>query len=207
MKRRLLLGLLIACGLGLSGCASAPIHHYTLMAPVQTSGIPINPPVNFLLDVLPVAMPAQIDRQALVIRQGENGIAILDGERWTAPFSEEFRDALSDSLTRSLGTQDIAGLASAKGKRVLRIKLQVRRMDAWLGQQVQLEVTWMLRFASDETARPLTCHAQFAIAAPGSYSELVGAQQRAIMRLVAEIAADARNFENSPPTSCAATLP
>lgn len=196
--------LLAALGFGLTGCASSPVHYYTLMAPAMTNSAPTKPPVAFRLDILPIGLPAQIDRQTLVVRQGENGIAILDSERWTAPFADEFRDALSDSLSRHLGTQDVAGLPRAKGDRVLRVKLQVRRLDAWLGQRVQLEADWMLGFTSDPENRPLTCHAQFDIAAPGSYSELVGAQQRAMALLAATIAADARSFANSAQTPCIA---
>jgi uncharacterized protein len=202
MNRFLPWGLLTACGLCLTGCASSPVHYYTLMAPAVTSSAPINSPVAFRLDVLPVGMPALIDRQALVIRQGENSVAILDRERWTVPFTDEFRDALSGNLTRDLGTQDIAGLPRTKGNRVLRVKLQVRRLDAWLGQQVQLEADWTLAFGGDSTNQPLTCHAQFDIAAPGSYSQLVGAQQQAIARLAATIAADARSFADSPRATC-----
>jgi uncharacterized protein len=194
MKHFLTWVLLTACGLGLSGCTSAPVHHYTLMTPAAATGAPTKPAVAFRLDVLPVGMPAQIDRQTLVVRQGENGIAILDSERWTAPFGDEFRDALSDGLTRNLGTQDVAGLPRAADGRILRVKVQVRRLDAWLGQRVQLEADWTLRFAGESPGSLLTCHAQFDIAAPGSYPELVGAQQRAIALLAVEIAANARKF-------------
>jgi len=204
MKRFLPLGLLTACMLGLTGCASAPIHYYTLMAPILESSAATKPPATFLLDIQPVSISAQIDRQNLVVRQGENGIAILEGERWSAPFADELRDALADHLTRSLGTQDVAGLARAKGSRILRMKLQIRRLDAWLGQRVQLEADWTLSFVGDTTNNPLTCHAQFAIAAPGSYSQLVSAQQRAITLLAAAIAADARSFADSPHTLCVA---
>lgn len=202
MNRFLPWGLLTACGLGLTACASSPVHYYTLMAPALASGASTKPPLAFRLDVLPVGMPAAIDRQTLVVRQGENGIAILDGERWTAPFADEFRDALSDDLTRRLGTQDVAGLPRAKGDRVLRVKLQVRRLDAWLGQRVQLEADWTLGFVSDSANKPLTCHAQFDIAAPGSYPELVGAQQRAIALLAAAITEDTRRLADSPSTPC-----
>ncbi|MBS1158111.1 MAG: hypothetical protein H6R15_530 [Proteobacteria bacterium] len=204
MKRFLPWWVLTACGLGLSGCASSPVHYYTLMAPVQEIKAPTKPPLGFRLDILPVSLPTQVDRQTLVVRQGENGIVILDSERWTTTFADEFRDALSDSLTRSLGTQDVAGLPRAKGDRVLRVKLQVRRLDAWLGQRVQLETEWTLAFVNDATNKPLTCHAQFDIAAPGSYPQLVGAQQRAIALLAAGIAADARRYAESPGTPCVA---
>jgi len=204
MIRFLPRGLLTGCVLGLTACASSPVHYYTLMAPVLEASVPTKPPVAFLIDVLPVSIPAQIDRQTLVVRQGENGIAILDGERWTISFSDEFRDALSDNLTRSLGTRDISGFPPHKEKRILRVKLQVRRLDAWLGQQVQLDADWTLGFVGDATNNPRTCHAQFDIAAPGGYPQLVGAQQRSIMLLAAAIAADARGFADSPGAACIA---
>lgn len=192
MNRLVKLGL-TALVLGLSACTSTPVHYYTLLAP---AGAPKTDEqaVDFLIEVLPVGIPAQLDQPQLVVRQGKSGLAVLENERWAAPLSDELRHALSTALTHHLQTQDIAGLAKPTGKSVLRIKLQIRRFDSWPGQKVGLEAGWSLGFADDANNARMVCGAQLEELAPGGYSELVRAQQRAIDALATKIAQDARNW-------------
>jgi len=183
---------MVALAFGLGGCASAPVHYYTLLAPpakVATA----EQPAGFLIEVLPVGVPAQLDQPQLVVRDGGSRVAVLDGERWAGTLGEELRSALSAALTQRLGTQDIAGLARPAGKPVLRIKLQVRRLDTWPGERAQLQADWSLGFA-DVTGSRWVCGGTFDEAAPGGYAELVQAQQRMVAALAARIATDAREW-------------
>lgn len=200
MKSRICLGLL---ALGLTACstASAPVHYYTLLAPPAASPR-AEPAVSFLIEVLPVGIPEQLDQSQLVVRQSDSAIAVLDGERWAGTLSDELRNALSAELISRLGTQDIAGLVKPANKSVLRIALQIRRLDAWPGQKVQLDADWSLDFARPaENSRQL-CHARFEEAAPGGYPELVQAEQRIIAALATRIAAEARNWTVSRQAAC-----
>ncbi|MGB3461073.1 MAG: ABC-type transport auxiliary lipoprotein family protein, partial [Rhodanobacter lindaniclasticus] len=71
----------------LAACASAPLHYYTLLpgsaAPVAESATAIP------FEVLTVNVPAQVDRPQLVVRQGGQSVALLEGERWIAPLADE----------------------------------------------------------------------------------------------------------------------
>lgn len=194
--------LLAASCLALSACVSPPVQYYTLAAPDAVRSV--EPPVDFALDLLPVDMPAAIDRQSLVVRLGENELRIVDGQRWATPFSEEFQAAMSAALSRHLGTGDIGGYGSAGGRRVLRVKLQLRRLDAVFDRQVRLEADWSLRFANDASAPPRRCSARFELAAAGGYPQLVAAQQQALKLLAGLIAADARRFAAAPSGRCPA---
>jgi uncharacterized lipoprotein YmbA len=93
---------------GLSGCASTPIHYHTLASPSLVMS-PHLPPVPFLIDVMAVGVPVQIDQPQWVVRLGTNSVGVLEGERWGAPLSDELRSALSAELTQRLNTQDISG--------------------------------------------------------------------------------------------------
>lgn len=53
---------------------------------------------------------------------------------WLFGLCDEIRSALSAELTQRLNTQDISGLAQPPDKPVLRIKVQVRRLDNWPGR-------------------------------------------------------------------------
>ncbi|APA88592.1 PqiC family protein [Paraburkholderia sprentiae WSM5005] len=191
----------LTVALALSACASTPVHYHTLVSPAAQPAS-AQPAAPFAIDVLPVGVPAELDQQAMVVRQGDSGVAVLDGERWVAPLGDELRAALSAQLVRRLGTQDVAGLARPINQPVVGIRLQIRRLDAWPGHAVQLEADWSLGFAQDPNGARLTCHTQLQEAAPGGYADLVRAQQLAIASLAGRIAEDARGWAQSRQHGC-----
>lgn len=192
---------LLAVALTLAGCASAPVHYHTLStaaaARADVQGAP------FAIDVLPVGIPAQLDQQQLVVRQGVSSLVVQDGERWSGPYADEIRNALAAQLAARLSTQDVSGLGlgSVAGQPLLRIQVQVRRFDAWVGEKVSLEATWRLHFADVDARTRLVCTSRFEVAAPGGYPEVVQAQQLVLGRLAEEIAARARAW-NGAQTAC-----
>lgn len=200
---------LITLTLALASCTSAPVHYHTLLAPVGQTTTP-EKPVHFLIDVLPVGVPAQLDQPQLIVRRGDSSIALLENERWTGPLSDELRSALSAELTQRLATQDVAGLVQPTGTPVLRIKLQVRRFDAWPGKHTRLEADWSMGFSSQADAR-LVCSGHFEESASAGYSEMVRAQQRMVASLAADITRNAREWtrphlrgsaQNDPGSQC-----
>jgi|LNAP01.1.fsa_nt_gb uncharacterized lipoprotein YmbA len=195
----------LALALGLGACASAPVQYYTLSAP-SAYATTAEQPAAFLIDVLPVGVPAPLDQPQWVVRQGDSGIAVLDDQRWAGPLGDELRSALSVELTHRLDTQDIAGLARPAGKSTLRIKLQVRRFDAWPGQRVQLGADWSLGFADEADSAQLVCGGLFEQAAAGGSPELARAQQRMVAALAARIATDARRLSSSRGALCSGGL-
>src|SRR5699024_6740000 len=89
---------------------------------------------------------------------------------------------------------DIAGLTGSARAPVVRVKLQVRRFDAWLGAKVHLDADWNLSVVGKGKEGGLTCGGQFSLSAPGGYVELAQAQQHAISLLAERIAVDARKI-------------
>ncbi|MEQ4618142.1 MAG: PqiC family protein [Corticimicrobacter sp.] len=195
----------LAAAAVMAGCSSAPVHYYTLLPP-ESPAPAGQAAVPFLIEVLPVGVPAQLDQQSMVVRQGDSGVAVLDTERWSGPLSDEMRTALSSGLSQRLGVPDIAGLARPGGQPLLRIKVQVRRLDAWPGREAQMEAGWSMGQADDQAGSRLVCQGRFRVAAPGSYAELVQAQQRLVADLADRIAQDARLWMASR-TGCGPALP
>jgi uncharacterized lipoprotein YmbA len=200
---RLIFPGLTAFSLVLGACASPPVHYHTLL-PVLENTSSAQASSGFLIDVLAVGIPAHLDQPQLVVRQGLTAIAVLDGERWAGPLDEELRNALSAELASRLKTRDVAGLATPAHKSVLRLKVQIRRLDAWLDHKVRLDADWALRFTAEGTNAPLSlvCSGQFEEPVPGGYPELVLGQQRLIAALAERIATDARNRERSRTADC-----
>lgn len=199
------IGMLALAG-GLLGCqAAAPVRFHTLASPMAAPAAAAAPasPAAFLIDVLPVGIPAQLDAAQLLVRQGDSGVVALEGERWIGPFADEARGALSAQLAQRLATTDVAGLAPPKGQPVLRIKVQIRRLDAWPGQQVRLDADWSLGFAHEPNGARLVCSTRHAVPAGPDYPQVVQAQQRALADLAAQIADTAGQWEISRAAPCA----
>lgn len=192
---------LLAAMFCLTGCTSQTVHYYTLRGP---SAAPLRSevPAAFLIDVMPVSIPAELDQPQLVIREGEAILTPLDTERWASPLEEEIRGTLSAELTKQLGTQDVAGLSRPATKPLIRIKVQIRQFDIWPGQRVQLHAGWSLIPAAETGKAALTCFGQFDADAPGDYLHMVLAQRRAVLAMANRIAADARNRARSEKAAC-----
>lgn len=186
----------VASTLALAACASTSIHYHTLLPPV-THDAAASSPAPFVINVLPVDVPAQLDQSSLVVRQGQSGIAVLDGERWASPFGDEVRGALSSALVTLLNTQDVAGFPVQSNQPQLRVKVHIRRFDAWPGRQVQLVADWELGVASNMQGTRVIHTGCFDETASGDYAAMTSAYQRAVMDLAARIAADARAVASS----------
>ena len=209
----------LGAAIALAACASAPVHYYTLVAPDDPGRVPAGTdPAAIRFELLSFGVPADVDQPQLVVREGSERVALLDGERWIAPLSDEVHGALAADLARALPGQDVSTLG-AGGKPVLRIKLDLRRFESVPGAYALIEAAWSLRRLNDAagsdgaavgaaavgaaavgaaagaaaggTAAPATCATSVKEAVGSGYDALVRGHQRALHRLAAEIAATA----------------
>jgi uncharacterized lipoprotein YmbA len=74
----------------------------------------------------------------------------------------------------------------------LLVKVQIRRIDAWPGQRVQLVADWQLAFANDPKRIRMSGSGNFDEAALVGYPQLTRAYQQAVQELAARISVDAR---------------
>lgn len=193
---------IFAAALSLAACSSAPVHYHTLSAPSAGGGT--GQPVAFAIDMLPVGIPAQLDQQQLVVREGASGLKVDENERWSGPYADEIRNALASQLAGSLHAQDVTGLGATAGQKVMRIQVQVRRFDAWVGDRVQFEGTWRLGFAGAAPETRLLCASRFDVPVRGGYPEAVQGQQAVLGKLAAQIAATARSWDGTAAGACSA---
>jgi uncharacterized protein len=197
--------------LALAACASAPLHYYTLIAPAGSmapSGESAGPsglnrsPLPF--ELLPVSVPAQVDQPQLVVREGGQGVALLDGERWIAPLGDEVRGALSADLARELHSQDVSGLP-VNDRPLLRIKLDLRRFDSQPGSYALIEGNWSVRVLHGEGhGGAVACSSRISETVGHGYDALVQGHQRAIEQLAGQIAAAASSLGSGQVAACPA---
>lgn len=147
---------------------------------------------------MPVGLPESLDQPQLVIRKSDSAVMVLEQARWSEPLSQELRGALSAQLSRRLGTQDVNGLSAPAGQDVLRIKVQMRRFDAWPGEQVSLTADWTI-VQSTQQERRVSCHTELSQPVGADVGAVVQAQQRLVASLSDAVAAVAARW---PQTSC-----
>lgn len=192
----------LALGLLLAGCASAPLHYYTLMAPAGGSDpVAAASPLSF--ELMPVNVPAQVDQPQLVVREGGQGVALLGSERWIAPLADEVRSALSADLVRQLHGADLSGMAAGEKPR-LRIKLDVRRFDSAPGAYALIDAAWSVRAAAGDSPAALACTTRVREAVGPGYPALVQGHQRAIAQIAGQIAIVARALADGQKAACPA---
>jgi uncharacterized lipoprotein YmbA len=194
--------------LALAACASAPLHYYTLVSPAsELTGGPVSPSAEsgaaLPFELLPVSVPAQVDQPQLVVREGGQGVALLEGERWIAPLGDEVRSALSADLARELHSQDVSGLPG-NDKPLLRIKLDVRRFDSQPGSYALIEGSWSLRLLHGTHQAGVSCTSRVSETVGPGYDALVQGHQQALARLAAQIAAAARSLQSGQAATCLA---
>jgi uncharacterized lipoprotein YmbA len=129
---RLVLAWLVSAGVG---CASAPVHYYTL-TPLPEKSLPA-PETSLAIDVRVVHIPPQLNRSELMVRTGPAEVTLLENQRWASPVNDEIKDAVRVELQRRLA---MAGLLPTVTK--LKLDIDVRHLEAQLGQFALLEASW-----------------------------------------------------------------
>lgn len=191
-----------ALALGVAGCASAPVHYYTLATQAGPAGRVVAAPYPF--ELASVGVPAQVDVPQLVVRTGGQGMQLLDGQRWIAPLGDEIRGALSADLANALGVADMSGLPG-NGQPRLRITFTVRRFESMPGDHVLIEAAWSLRLTGASGAPDaLSCVSVASEPVGAGYDALVAGHQQAVASLARRIAAAARSYEAGNRPACPA---
>lgn len=200
--KRVVCCLPMAClGLLLAACSSAPTHFYTLLPPVSTAAP--TQTASYRIAVLPVGIPAQVDRPQMVVREGSGSVALLEGEQWIAPLGDEIRTALSGELTRQLGAENVYGLPHPKDVPVYRVKVDIDRFESVPGRYTLLSAAWSVHAASGKGA-VLQCASRVREPVGQGYAALAEGHQRGLQALAGDIAAAVRDMAQGAGTSCPA---
>lgn len=188
-----------AGALALGACRSAPPTHFYTLVPPAGEVVQSAASAGFQFELLPVTVPAQVDQPPLVVRQGEQGVAVLQGERWIAPLGDEVRAALSTNLMRSFHAQDVSGLPG-QGASGLRIKVEIRRFDSAPGSYAYIDAAWSVRALKGDQS--LACTSRISEQVGAGYDALVQGHQQALAHLAGQIGAVAGSLAAGQATSC-----
>ncbi|HBR2127679.1 TPA: membrane integrity-associated transporter subunit PqiC [Klebsiella variicola] len=196
-------GIIMSAMVALSGCVSPEVRYHTLVDPdaVRMTGSPS----NFMIEVLPVGVPAQLDSQQIVVRQDSNRVVVLQNDRWLSPLGEEVQTALSARMTQQLHTTDVAGLTRDNTRPVIRVLMQVRRFDSWPGKNVALEADWSLSRISEGKRIRMVCHTRLSQTLSGDTAQMFTLWQGVMDMTADQIAQAARRWIYSGDATCPQT--
>jgi uncharacterized lipoprotein YmbA len=190
------------CGaaLWLGACAApqATRFHTLMAAPPAAAALERTPPpAGPDWELLPVGIPAQVDRPQLVVQRADGTLAVVEQERWIAPLADELQAAIAERLTHALGVQEVPGRSHRERWRV---RIEVRRLDSALGRSARLEADWRLR-SSEDPKRVLRCHARYEQTVGPGYAALAAGHRAAVAGLAEGVASALRALEagESPP--------
>ena len=187
MRRVLGLGI-VALFTTAAGCASAPIHFYTLIPPSSNASVA---PASFAIHVEPVAVPSESDQAAWLVRVSPSEVAVLDGERWAAPLADELRAAFADVLQEQLGARDVDVGGPIKKKYIVRIA--IRRFESTPGQQALIATDWSLR---SEGSIALACTSRESQPVAAGYAALAAGHQQIVRTIATQMAGAVRTMES-----------
>jgi uncharacterized lipoprotein YmbA len=186
---------LLACGLSLvlPACigSSRPARFYTL-APLAVPDGRAAGDADATLAVGPVEIPEYVDRNQIVTRAGEHGVAMAEFDRWAGPLEREITRCLVATLADRLGPAHVApwrSVAVGPGAPAHRVVVSISRFDGTLGQSIVLQGRWALVAERGGQGPLVAREATITEKIDGAgYDALVAAMQRALVRFGREMA-------------------
>ncbi|MGO9993030.1 MAG: membrane integrity-associated transporter subunit PqiC [Steroidobacteraceae bacterium] len=199
-KRLPALGSLI---LLIAACTSAPVHFHTLVPESVDANGAQPSSLAYRVKIEAVQIPAQVDRIAMVVRQNNGEIAVLNNEFWIAPLPDELQSAMSGEIHRQLSLADASG--SSGGPQELSIRVVVERFESAPSRYALIDASWELRTGT--TAHPVRVRCTSHVYQPvgNGYTALERGQQRAVAMIADQIATAVRGLNAKNSTACPTT--
>jgi uncharacterized lipoprotein YmbA len=130
----------IGAGIMATACASKPDHFYTLdVLPAGDRPALAGALLHVHLDV---TVPSLVDRSEMVVTTANNGVQILDHERWAAPLSDQVAQTLSRDLERRRPDLLVGDRRFDQGKAAAVVKVDIVRMAAARAGHAKLTAHW-----------------------------------------------------------------
>ncbi|AEI82803.1 hypothetical protein CNE_BB1p14110 (plasmid) [Cupriavidus necator N-1] len=192
MKRLTMLVALAAATTLMNGCASPEARYYTLAASRSDAAPPATARASrsgdpLWIEVTPVRVPERLNRIQLVVRDGNGGgLKLSDTSRWTSPFPNELRDALSQQLQACLDTVDVYQRGLSATQRAFRVTTDVIALDADVGKRAAATIAWTVRRLPD--GKVLSGRTETEVPAPGPVEGVVKAYREILAATAADIA-------------------
>jgi uncharacterized lipoprotein YmbA len=139
-----ILPLTAACAcLLLTACASERDHFYVLnILPQDARATAAAPTLHVLLSV---SVPSVVDRAEMVVGTSDNGILVLDHDRWAGTFADQIAQTLARDIEKRRSDVLVGdrGFGQAATPSVT-LRVDIVRMVASLGGSASVEAHWRI---------------------------------------------------------------
>jgi uncharacterized protein len=170
----------------LCGCVSRQRDHFYVLD-AQPAGATTSRSQFDRQVTLQVTVPSLVDRNEMVLTT-TGGVSVLDHERWAAPLADLVTATLGQDIERR--RNDVIVLprsAEHAGIPLIRIRVEIDRVSARLGETLTIQTHWRVSRDGRETVgRDTFTSTQ----QPQSYSEVAAALSACIALLADRLAAE-----------------
>ena len=169
----------------LSACGgrTPPAKFYTLQ-PIEQSAVGKILPGDMALAIGPVAIPAEVDRPEIVIREADNQISFSDYQRWAAPLRSGIASVIAQNVASLLDTEQVAPF---NREHILqpthRVVININRYDSRLAKEFLIDATWSIKALKGNKLLLIKNTTVRETLASAKYEELVAAQSKALAAL------------------------
>lgn len=184
----------------LPGCVIAPpaapsLQWVRLPASAEAAAAPAPRPsrVEVWQLMTPLALPGHLDRDALLVPQGDTGLVPMPGVRWAEPLRDAVPRLLRDDLSRLLGTPvwQAPLPPGLRPTRQLRVELLAFELQPG-SEAVVARARWSVATPQAAGTPPLAGEVSVSAAVGGAGAQaVVRAHREALWRLAREITAQA----------------
>ena len=137
------LAVALAAGIGCSR-PTAEVFHTLGPTPPEAAN-PALPRATIALEVMPVRLPASLQRPQLMVETGPGVLSLLESHRWGNGLDKDMQRVLVENLARLTGSQTV--VAYPYGEKVgatHRLEVDVHRLGGKPGGTLTLQATWMV---------------------------------------------------------------
>jgi uncharacterized protein len=145
----------LACTLLFACSSTPPTQFYILDAVLQPSAVtPIPNQKPRVIGIGPIALPAVLNRKAIVTRGPQQSIQVADNQQWAEPLLDNITHVIARNLT-TLNPEHIlhAYPWTAFGAVDTRIVIEISRFEAQLGKAVYFDAVWSIK--AEQQEKPL----------------------------------------------------
>ena len=187
-QRRVLWPTVVLLALSLlTACSSTPLpplqlYRMAVAAPLPVPAAAAGADASVWQLLGPVRLPGYLDRDAVLVPQGEAGLQALPGQRWAEPLHEAVPRLLREDLALLRGRQRLWAAPVPAGvvvQRQLRVELLALEANADRSQ-VQLRAQWSLADLNGKQP-PHVGSAQLSAAVAGSTVDALVAAHRLVL--------------------------
>jgi hypothetical protein len=142
------------------------------------------------IGIVPVKIPKYLKKSQIVTRTGSSEISLAEFDRWAGSLDEDIGRVVAENLSLLLKTDKVLNFPWRRNVKLdYTIEMQVSRLEGSLGGDVDLVVRWAIFDAENNNVVNVTTSRITQAVQGDSYSNLVAAQNQALVVFSQELAA------------------